>query len=168
MARPSRNGRAGKEVEGENRSCWRRPVPGCALLRFAPSPRLTAAPACQRQAAISTPREQRGSKKAKRARTLRTRFSARLTPRPESGRGRSEVERRPPPDDAFLRRLFARTPQLQHPASLPRPSHERRPLPDSGRGRTSTDRARDASSFRLAQQTTRPGQPTPQSFPRHG
>ena len=84
-----------------------------------------------------------GRKTRREARTRRTRFSARHTPRPESGRGRSEVERRPPPDEASARRLFAAAPQLQHSTPLPRPSHERRPLPDSGRGRMSTDCARD-------------------------
>jgi len=84
-----------------------------------------------------------GRKTRREARMRRTRFSARHIPRPESGRGRSEVERRPPPDEALPRRLFAAPPQLQHSTPLPRPSHERRPLPDSGRGRMSTDCARD-------------------------
>ena len=54
--------------------------------RFDPSPRPTAAPPCQRQAPIASPCEQR-------TRTLRTRFSALNTPRPESGRGRSDCVR---------------------------------------------------------------------------
>jgi hypothetical protein len=63
-------------------------------------------------------------------RTRRTRFSALHTPRPESGRGRSEVAHY--------------TPRGRSRGGVEVRWFERRSLPDSGRGRASTDPARDA------------------------